>query len=151
MPQIVKARLKNPMKYDIHNYSSIYDFEGNVPSSHPRMSRFNRASQFAPFAALTGYEEAIKDKQKDKISKIDYSEEEEEMLNSKIIALLELKKNKPIVRISFYKKEETNYVFEKGRFIRYDEEKNLIVLSNGKKIPLLDITDIEFISEESND
>lgn len=43
------------------NYDDIIDFPHHVSSRHPQMSMWNRAAQFAPFAALTGYEEAIQD------------------------------------------------------------------------------------------
>lgn len=139
------------MKYDIHDYSSIYDFQGPVPSSHPRMSKINRASQFAPFAALTGYEKAISAKQKETFSMIDFSEEEKEVLNSRIVSLLERKKEQPSVSITYYQEDTKDYSIEKGDFIRYDEEKNLLLLSTGAKIPLADITEIEFLRKEEEE
>ena len=44
------------MKYD-----DIIDLPHHVSKVHPQMSRENRAAQFSPFAALTGYEEAVKE------------------------------------------------------------------------------------------
>ena len=43
------------------NYDDIINLPHYEPKHHPRMSMWNRAAQFAPFAALTGYEAAIKD------------------------------------------------------------------------------------------
>lgn len=43
------------------NYDDIIDFPHHVSNRHSQMSMWNRAAQFAPFAALTGYEEAIQD------------------------------------------------------------------------------------------
>ena len=40
-------------------YDDIINLPHHVSKRHPRMSLYNRAAQFAPFAALTGYEEAI--------------------------------------------------------------------------------------------
>ena len=42
-------------------YDDIINLPHYEPKHHPRMSMWNRAAQFAPFAALTGYEDAIKD------------------------------------------------------------------------------------------
>ena len=42
-------------------YADIMDLPHHVSKRHPQMSMWNRAAQFAPFAALTGYEDAIKD------------------------------------------------------------------------------------------
>lgn len=44
---------------DAHKYDDIIDLPHHVSSKHPRMSLEDRAAQFSPFAALTGYEEAI--------------------------------------------------------------------------------------------
>jgi len=43
------------------NYDDIIHLPHHVSKRHPQMSMWNRAAQFAPFAALTGYEESIKD------------------------------------------------------------------------------------------
>ena len=43
------------------NYDDIINLPHYEPKHHPRMSMWNRAAQFAPFAALTGYEDAIRD------------------------------------------------------------------------------------------
>ena len=43
------------------NYDDIINLPHHVSKRHPRMSMWNRAAQFAPFAALTGYEDAIQD------------------------------------------------------------------------------------------
>lgn len=43
------------------NYDDIIDKPHHESKTHPRMARINRAAQFAPFAALSGYEEAIKE------------------------------------------------------------------------------------------
>ena len=42
-------------------YADIIDLPHYEPKHHPRMSMWNRAAQFAPFAALTGYDAAIKE------------------------------------------------------------------------------------------
>ena len=43
------------------NYDDIITLPHHVSKRHPQMSMWNRAAQFASFAALTGYEDAIKD------------------------------------------------------------------------------------------
>ena len=46
------------------NYDDIINLPHHVSSKHPRMSMYNRAAQFSPFAALTGYEKAIEEARK---------------------------------------------------------------------------------------
>ena len=48
------------MKYD-HQYDDIINMKHHVSETHPQMSLYARSAQFAPFAALTGYEEAVKE------------------------------------------------------------------------------------------
>ena len=48
----------------IDNYDDIINLPHHVSQRHPRMSMYNRAAQFSPFAALTGYEKAIEEAQK---------------------------------------------------------------------------------------
>lgn len=43
------------------NYEDMYEMEHPISRKHPRMSRSDRAAQFSPFAALTGYEDMIED------------------------------------------------------------------------------------------
>ncbi|MCR5595556.1 MAG: hypothetical protein K6G12_06895 [Lachnospiraceae bacterium] len=45
----------------MNDYSSIIDHKHYRSKTRPHMSMLNRAAQFAPFAALTGYDEAIDD------------------------------------------------------------------------------------------
>ena len=49
------------------DYDDIINLPHYEPKHHPRMSMWNRAAQFAPFAALTGYEDAIKDTAQDNV------------------------------------------------------------------------------------
>lgn len=46
------------------NYDDIINLPHHVSQRHPRMSMYNRAAQFSPFAALTGYEKAIEEARK---------------------------------------------------------------------------------------
>ena len=43
------------------NYEDIIHLPHHVSKRHPQMSMWNRVAQFAPFAALTGYEDSIKE------------------------------------------------------------------------------------------
>ena len=52
------------MKYD-KKYEDIINLPHHVSKKHPQMSLYARSAQFAPFAALTGYEEAIKETEKE--------------------------------------------------------------------------------------
>ena len=61
-----------------HDYDDIINLPHHVSKRHPQMSMWNRAAQFAPFAALTGYEEAIQEAVKENESSYDTKNNEEE-------------------------------------------------------------------------
>ena len=62
------------LKYD-HSYDDIINMQHHVSKKHPPMSLYARSAQFAPFAALTGYEDAVKETARQTSEKIDIDEE----------------------------------------------------------------------------
>ena len=52
------------------NYDDIINLPHPSSTKHPRMSMYNRAAQFSPFAALTGYEKAIEEARKRQEEKV---------------------------------------------------------------------------------
>ena len=61
----------------MRNYDDIINLPHHVSKRHPQMSMWNRAAQFAPFAALTGYEDAIKESAQENESSYETKNEEE--------------------------------------------------------------------------
>ena len=59
------------------NYDDIINLPHYEPMHHPRMSMWNRAAQFAPFAALTGYADAIKDTAQDNADSFETKQNDE--------------------------------------------------------------------------
>ena len=64
-----------------HDYDDIINLPHYEPKHHPRMSMWNRAAQFAPFAALTGYEDAIKETAQENESSYEATAKDEWPLN----------------------------------------------------------------------
>lgn len=73
-----------------HKYDSIINLPHHVSKKRPQMSMLNRAAQFAPFAALTGYDDAITETGRLTDEKIELSEEELNVLNMKYQILVDL-------------------------------------------------------------
>ncbi len=110
-------------------------------------AKVNRAAQFAPFAALSGYEDAVKEAERITERKIDLDETEKQILNSKLVYL---KDNIPIedkVSITYFvpdsKKDGGSYVTLTDDVIRVDEYKKLVIMSDASSIPIEDILSIE--------
>lgn len=67
------------MNINEEKYSDIIDLPRHQPDpiKHPRMSVYNRAAQFAPFAALTGYEESIEKASEEQVGKFQNNQPDE--------------------------------------------------------------------------
>ena len=69
-------------------YAHIIDLPHHVSKVRPQMTMYQRAAQFAPFAALTGHSAAISETARLTDRKTELSENECEMLNQRIMLLL---------------------------------------------------------------
>ena len=103
--------------------------------NRPKMSREDRAKQFMPFAALKGYPEALRKKEKVVVPRAEVSEEYAEVLNRK---LRQIKKNDIITIIYFHGGE---YLKKTGMVSRIDETARILKIVN-TKICFDDIYDI---------
>lgn len=130
------------------SYEDILFLEHPTSLRHPRMSVQNRAAQFAPFAALTGYEEALGETARQTSQRIALDEDSKENLDRKLQWLLAHKEEQIKVQITYFiedtKKEGGRYVTEKeniSRLLTYEEK---IVLGSGKQIKTTDIMDLQW-------
>ena len=120
------------------DYFEILSREHPTSKKHPRMSRMNRAAQFAPFAALTGYEESIEETARITNRKIELSEYESEELNAKLNFIQEHIKERPEVTITYFQPDERKkvgkYVAITGRVKHIDNCYKIIIFENNKTI-----------------
>ena len=105
-------------------------------ANRPKMDRADRAKQFMPFAALKGYEEALREKEKIVVDKIELSEEMKDELDRK---MKQIEKNS-MVRVVYYKEEE--YLQITGMVSRIDKDAGILKVVN-TKISFDDIYKIE--------
>ena len=105
-------------------------------ANRPKMSREDRAKQFMPFAALKGYPEALRKREKIVVPKAEVSEEYAEILDRK---LRKVKKNDIITVVYFYNGE---YLKKTGMVSRIDETARVLKIVN-TKIEFDDIYDLE--------
>lgn len=91
---------------DEHRYDDLLDLPHPVSKNHRPMPRLDRAAQFAPFAALTGYEESIENAAKKPETREELSESEVEELNAKIKNLMSQIQMHPVIVIRYYRVEE---------------------------------------------
>ena len=129
-------------------YEDIINLPHPTSKKHPRMSRQNRAAQFSPFAALTGYDAEIREMARQTEKKKQLSEDQWDMLNEKIMELLKLP-HKPVRAVVTYfvpdpKKEGGTYRKKDCYIEKISMEKRVLLLENKEKIFFDEIWDIEF-------
>ena len=133
------------MKYD-RQYDDIINLPHHISKKHPQMSLYARSAQFAPFAALTGYEEAVKETARETNGRIDIEDELKSILDGKLQIILEQIKNHPEISITYFiadtKKDGGEYVTVTGLVKKVDLYNQYIYLVDNTEIPINEIIDI---------
>ena len=127
------------------DYSDIINLSRPV-SKRPRMTLEQRSAQFAPFAALTGYEGQVKETARLTNKKIEINEELKEILNKKIQLIQKKIKEQPQIEITYFipddKKQGGKYKTVTNSVKKIDTYKNEIILIDGTTIAIDEIIDI---------
>lgn len=129
---------------------SEYDDILHLPhpvSRRAPMSRLDRAAQFAPFAALTGYDDAIAETARVTQDFRELEEGKQAELNEKLCLLAACAQNHPAVKLTYFqpdaRKEGDAYVTLSGTFQKIDSYHGLLLLQEGPQVPLASLYDIE--------
>lgn len=132
------------MKED--NYEDIINLPHHTSKKHPRMSLEARAAQFAPFAALTGYDEVLIETARLTNERIEIDETYKVIIDSKLQIIKEHIKEMPLITFIYFvpdtKKDGGKYVTVAGNVKKIDEYRNVLVLENKMEIPIDEIVDI---------
>lgn len=128
-------------------YLDIINLPHHVSAARPQMSMMERAAQFSPFAALTGYDDAITETGRLTGERIELDEDAKAALDMKHACLMEIINEQPEVSVTYFipdvQKSGGEYVTVTGNLKRFDEYERLLILTDGQKIPMDDIMDIE--------
>ena len=128
-------------------YDDIIDLPRRVSSSHPQMSAAERAAQFSPFAALTGFESAIKETARLTDERRELDETASAVLEMKLNMLADMIKDRPEAAITYYRPDKTKkggaYVTITGTVKKISGDEGVLIFENGEKIAVPDIFDIE--------
>ena len=128
-------------------YDDIIHLPHHVSKTRPQMSMEDRAAQFSPFAALTGYDAAILETGRLTEDKLELGEETQAILDRKQRYLAEIIDTKPEITVTYFvpdeKKSVGAYSTVTGFLKRIDEYERELVLTDGRKIQLDAIFDIE--------
>jgi len=132
------------MKED--NYEDIINLPHHTSKKHPRMSLEARSAQFAPFAALTGYDEVLIETARLTNERIEIDETIKVIIDSKLQIIKEHIKEMPLITFMYFvpdsKKDGGKYVTITGNVKKIDEYRNVLILENKAEIPINEIIDI---------
>ena len=136
-------------KTEKYKYDDIINLPHHVSSRHPQMPMMNRAAQFSPFAALIGYDDAVRETARLTDEKIELDEYEKEELDRKIQWLgSHLDEHIP-VSITYFQPDDRKAggtyeeIIDTIRKINVYEHE--ILLTKGTKIPIMNILLMDFI------
>lgn len=129
----------------MNSYNDIINMPHHISVNHRPMNC--RAAQFAPFAAMTGYDDCIDEAARITQEKSELTPDMAAELEKKTAFLVETEQDSPFVTIEYFvpdkKKSGGRYVTVSGNFKRIDEYNKNMILTNGNKIPLDDIFRLE--------
>ena len=119
-------------------YEDIVNLPPHISKKHPRPSMMDRAARFAPFAAITGYEEMVLEEARVTEEQIHLDEDAVALICEKINMIQEFIDEEPEVRITYFepdkKKSGGAYITITGTPKRVDEYEQLLIMTDGMKI-----------------
>lgn len=128
-----------------NNYEDIINLPHHTSKKHIRMSIEARSAQFAPFQALTGYNDSIKETERITDKQIELTEEEKQLINDKIKIIEENLQEE--IKITYFerndKKTGGRYITIKTRIKKINLIEKYILLEDKTKIEINNIIDIK--------
>ena len=127
-------------------YDDIIHLPHHVSQNHPQMPMLDRAAQFTPFAALTGYEAAVGETARLTSERRELSSQEAEELNRRLAALIAHLPDRPEVTVEYFVPDDRKaggaYVTISGRVRHISVPEKTLVMEEGTVIDLEDIAAI---------
>ena len=131
------------------NHSIIIDLPHPTSQNHPRMSLYDRAAQFSPFAALTGHHAAIAETGRLTDRRIELDESEITRVDAALQHLQKLLPGRPTVSITYFVPDERksggSYQTVTGEVKRIDTVAGMIQMTDRREIPIEDVFSVEIV------
>lgn len=128
-------------------YDDIINLPHPTSTKHPRMPMIDRAAQFSPFQALSGYGAAIQETARLTDQRVDLTEEEKSLLDEKLHLMLDTGE---VGKFTYFqsdvKKSGGTYVVTEGALKKVDALEGHIILVGGMIIPIENLLEIELHS-----
>lgn len=128
-------------------YDDIINLPHPTSSNHPRMSLYDRAAQFSPFAALTGHDEAVKETARLTDKEIQIDDDTKARLDEKLQIVRDNIGSDKAVTFTYFVPDERKsggkYISHTGTVKRIDEYEHTVILADKTSIPIEQISGIE--------
>lgn len=128
-------------------YEDIVNLPPHISKRHPQPSMMDRAARFAPFAAITGYEEMVLEEARVTEERVDLDEGALSLLNEKLNMIREFLDEEPEVTITYFepdkKKSGGAYITITGIVKRIDEYEHLVIMKDGARVFIESIYDLQ--------
>ncbi len=128
-------------------YDDIIDLPHHVSTTHPHMAAIDRAAQFSPFAALTGYDAAIKETARLTDERVELDESMKDALSNKLQIIADRLKEHPEIAITYFqpdgKKNGGTNVTAVSAAKKIDKYERVVVMADDIVIPIDDIISID--------
>ena len=132
---------------DSHQYDDIITLPHHVSERHPHMPLIDRAAQFSPFAALTGYEAAIVETARPTEAKRELSEEQKQIISSRLYELQNCISSVPRLTVVFFQQDDRKsggtYRTVSGPVKKVNDYLGVLEMADGLSIPFQDILSID--------
>ena len=130
----------------MNKYQDILYQARPVSKVHQPMSKSNRAAQFSPFAALTGYEDAVQETARLTTDKITLSEDQIQIINSVLNEISQYLPDSPYVQITYFepdkRKQGGSYQQISGTIKKIDDVYGMVIMKGNIRIPVHQIVHI---------
>lgn len=128
-------------------YDDILELSYPRPSARRRMTNLERAAQFSPFAALTGYDAAVRETARLTDTKAEMTEDEKELLDAKLQLLAAHVEEEPTVSVVYFSPDKRKaggaYLELVDRVVKIDVMDGEVSFAGGARIPVGDIRSID--------
>ena len=128
-------------------YDDIINLPHHVSATRPHMPIIDRAAQFQPFAALSGYGDAVRETARLTDEKIELTEDEKALLDARLQRLADEIGSQPRVTLTYFqpdkKKTGGAYVCVTSQLKKIDDFEGALILMDGKRVLIEDILTIQ--------
>lgn len=129
------------------DYDDIINLPHHQSDRRPRMSLYDRAAQFAPFSALTGHDDAIKETARLTDKKLELDDYDQMLLNNKMNFILNHINEQPEITVTYFipdtNKEGGMYLDFAGNIKKYDAVQRVVCFTDKTEIFIDDIIEIK--------